>query len=149
MSKIFQLYVWFTIHILKYFYGFSKVPTKLFISQAFHETGNFSSQVFKENKNLFGMRHPKIRKNYSQGTKHNHAYYSSYFDSIRDYFIRQKVFSISNTSSVKTYVNETVNSNYAEDSGYAFKWLNIYNRIKSPKLFTLFVIVFFYPFSSI
>ena len=126
-----KIWVWLLIHILKQWYGYSAVPTKLLYGQAYHETGNFTSTIFKENKNLFGMRQAKVRKNFATGTAHGHATFGSLFDSVRDYFERQRDFKIPN-SDASGYVEATVKSNYAEDPKYRQKWLNIYNNVAVP-----------------
>ncbi len=59
------------------------------IAQSLLETGHFKSEIFKNNNNLFGMKHPKVRKTFSTGTKNGHASYSSWKDSVRDYKIWQ------------------------------------------------------------
>lgn len=74
------------------------------------------------------MRQAKIRKNYATGTAHGHATFSNLFNSIRDYFERQKNFKIPNIGTAG-YVAATVKSNYAEDKKYAQKWLSIFNTV--------------------
>jgi len=54
---------------------------------AAHETGNFTSAVFRNNNNLFGMRHPTIRQTTSQGDRNGYAWYNSIEDSVRDYLL--------------------------------------------------------------
>lgn len=112
-------------------YGFANISTKLIFAQAVHETGNFTSAVFKENNNLFGMRQAKVRKNYATGTNRAHATFKNHFNSIRDYFERQKNFRIDNTNDTR-FVETTVNSNYAEDANYKSKWIATVNTLKSP-----------------
>ena len=107
------------------------MPTKVIYGQAWHETGNFKSPVFKQNKNLFGMRQAKKRKNFATGENLLHATYGNIKDSVRDYFLRQKDFRIPN-SDISEYVDATVKSGYAEDPLYLSKWLNIINKIKHP-----------------
>lgn len=115
----------------KNLHGFRKVSTKLLYAQTYHETGNFTSKVFKENKNLFGMRQPKKRQTLATGTQHSHATFQSYKDSIVDYFYRQKEFNISNVDDGE-YMLATVKSRYAEDSKYMEKWQAIKDKIKFP-----------------
>lgn len=52
--------------------------------QAILETGNFTSSIFKENNNLFGMKHPVIRETTSKGRNRGHAKYSTWLDSVKD-----------------------------------------------------------------
>jgi len=140
-SKLLSIYIFLSVHILKYVYGFRKISTKLIYAQFYHETANFQSQVFTQNKNVSGMREAKIRKNTALGSRLNHAYYKSVFHSIVDYFLRQKYFNI-NSSNDEQYISSTVNSNYAEDTQYQTKWLNIYRSITYPKLYVLALIPF-------
>lgn len=50
--------------------------------QAYHETGGFKSAIYKDNRNLFGMK--ASTRDYDKGTLHGHAVFTSYDDSIRD-----------------------------------------------------------------
>lgn len=122
---------WYMIWKYKRLAGYTKVPTKVIYAQAWHETGGFKSKIFRENKNLFGMRQAKKRKNLATGELHSHATYRGYKDSIRDYFLRQKNFGIPNVGESE-YIERTVNSNYAEDRLYWSKWLNVIRTIKHP-----------------
>lgn len=53
------------------------------VAQIVHETDFFSSKVFKENNNLFGMK--ENGRGYCQGSKNGHAFYVSKEQSIKDY----------------------------------------------------------------
>jgi uncharacterized FlgJ-related protein len=55
------------------------------LAQAKLESGEFSSRIFKENHNLFGMKEAKVRVNLAQGTQYGHAYYNSWEESVLDY----------------------------------------------------------------
>jgi hypothetical protein len=89
---------------------FTPEMARLLVAQSAHETGNFTSQLFKEQNNLFGMRHPRIRKTYSIGEKNGHAVFASVQDSIKDYKIYHTVFNyLPFYSSVSTFV-EALNS---------------------------------------
>lgn len=130
------------IHIVKQLYGFGKISTNLIYAQSLHETGNFTSAVFKENKNLFGMRQAKRRKNFATGTNRNHATFKTHFDSIRDYFERQKNFRVNNTSDA-LFVETTLSTNYAEDTNYKQKWLATNSSLVSPVSTKTLIILFF------
>lgn len=60
--------------------------------QIFLETGNLSSKICIENRNLFGMRMPSVRETTAIKKQHGHALYSNYIMSIEDYAIWQKRF---------------------------------------------------------
>lgn len=138
-----NLKLWLYISALKFYYGFSAISTALIYAQAKHETGNFNSKIFHENNNLFGMRQAKIRKNYATGTNRNHAIYKNLFDSVRDYFERQKNFRISNTNDSE-FIASTVKSNYATDKKYKEKWLAVRQGVKPPFNFTVLLALFFF-----
>ena len=55
------------------------------LAQAKLETGNFTSRIFKENHNLFGMKEARVRLNLAEGTQYSHAYYNDWEDSLMDY----------------------------------------------------------------
>lgn len=55
------------------------------LAQSIIETGHFTSTIFMENHNLFGMREPRIRITTAIGTHRNHAYYNSWVESLFDY----------------------------------------------------------------
>lgn len=57
---------------------------KLLVAQAAHETGDFTSEVMKNNNNAFGMKHPKMRTTTSLNEKNGYANYSKLADSIED-----------------------------------------------------------------
>ena len=74
------------------------------------------------------MRQAKSRKNFATGTANHHATFSSLFNSVRDYFERQKYFKVPN-GTAEEYISGTVKSNYAEDGAYFQKWRNIYQNV--------------------
>ena len=55
------------------------------LAQAKLESGDFSSRIFKENHNMFGMKEARVRVNLAKGTQFGHAYYNSWEESILDY----------------------------------------------------------------
>ena len=59
------------------------------LAQSKLETGNYSSKIFKENNNLFGMKEARVRIHTSKGTQFNHAYYSHWRESVYDYAFYQ------------------------------------------------------------
>ncbi len=124
-------------------YGFGKISTSLIYAQAYHETGDFKSTMFVDQKNLFGMRHPSRRKTFSQGSKRAHAYFKTHWDSIRDYFERQKNFRI-NSENDQEFMTSTVASNYAEDPKYLQKWQNTVKTLKTPINGLFIGILFFF-----
>lgn len=59
------------------------------MAQARIETGHFTSKVFRENNNLFGMKLPRQRSTTAIGEQYNHATYTSWRQSVIDYKIWQ------------------------------------------------------------
>jgi hypothetical protein len=105
------------------FPSYWKVPTSLVYAQAVHETGLFTSPIFKEGNNLFGMKTPSQRNNHI-GSIGDFAKFPSHWVSIKDYFQRQEVFGVKG-GSVEEYTTRTLDSNYAGGSStYLGKWLN-------------------------
>jgi hypothetical protein len=67
-----------TIACLKFAY-----PEVVFM-QARIESGNFTSKVFRDNNNMFGMRLPRIRPTLAVGERYGYAVYASWRDSVID-----------------------------------------------------------------
>lgn len=91
--------------------------------QALLETGRFSSRIFRENYNLFGMKHPKTRPTTSTGSKYRHAAYSGFIYSILDYKHWQ-AFVLRNRVKPKDnheYIQFLKLVRYAEDPNYGKK----------------------------
>jgi len=98
------------------------VPPELIVGQAALETGNFTSAILRENRNLFGLKLPKVRPTLATGENRGHATFSTVEDSVRDYILRQRNFSIPDTSNATEYMRATVASGYATDPDYLRKW---------------------------
>lgn len=123
------------IAIAQLFKGYWKTNPFAIYAMAKHETGNFTSNIFKENKNFFGMKQSRSgapETNYEVGTARGHAKYTSLWHAIFDFFGRQNYFKISG-GTTEEYFRNTVNSGYAEDPNYLKKWLRHYDEIKKSK----------------
>lgn len=85
-------------------------------AQAELETGGFTSKVFKENNNLFGMKEAKSRVNTASGTQYNHAYYETWMESVYDYAFYSSSYlrKIQNEDDYFEYLSKS----YAEDGRY-------------------------------
>jgi hypothetical protein len=92
-----------------------KFPYIVF-AQAKLETGNFTSKVFRENNNCFGMREAKQRITTSQGTENNHAYYHTWYESVLDYSFYQCRY-LSNIQTEEQYF-QYLSQSYAENPNY-------------------------------
>jgi len=62
------------------------------LAQAIIESGTFTSKICKENNNLFGMREARLRISNNLGTKHGHAVYKNWMESVVDYALYQATY---------------------------------------------------------
>lgn len=103
------------------------------LAQAKIETGNYTSKVFKNNNNLFGMKQARSRATTAKGTAFNHALYSSWEESVIDYALYSASY-MSKIKSEKEYLARLGRS-YAQDPMYVIKLKAL---IEKEKLKTLF-----------
>ena len=91
----------------------------IILAQSYQETGHYSSTIFRENSNLFGMKEATIRTNLAKGTNRGHAYYDTWQDSLIDYAL----YSATYLSDIKTEGEyfEYLRQNYAEDPTYVIR----------------------------
>lgn len=88
------------------------------LSQARLETGNFTSAIFKENHNLFGMKMAELRPTSAIGIKRGHASYTNWKESVVDYALFQS-FIISRLKTVsKAAYRQHIQKHYSETSDY-------------------------------
>lgn len=87
------------------------------LAQAKIESGNYTSKVFKENNNLFGMKEPNVRTTTALGTKNSHAYYLDWVSSVYDYAMFQNN-RMQGIDSESEYYAKLADG-YAADSTYA------------------------------
>ena len=65
--------------------GYSPRMARMIAAVSRHETGNYSSAVFREFNNMFGMRFPRVRKTTAtHESDSKYSVYSSPADSVRD-----------------------------------------------------------------
>jgi len=97
-------------------YGLGLTMSRYLTAQAAHETGNFTSKIFKENNNLFGMKHPAIRQTTSIGEKKGYASYTSIESSIEDMalYLKSRGY-LSNYTTIGAYVKALKEKSYFED----------------------------------
>lgn len=89
------------------------------LAQAKIETGHFTSKIFRENHNLFGMKLPKQRETTAVGEQYNHARYTSWKQSVIDYKIWQDAV-LTKVKSKRAYL-KYLSENYAQDKKYIHK----------------------------
>jgi flagellum-specific peptidoglycan hydrolase FlgJ len=86
------------------------------VAQSRLETGNYTSKVFREGRNLFGMKLPERRETTAVGEHRNHAKYTSWVSSVDDYKIWQSNV-LAKVRSKKQYL-AYIGKNYAENPKY-------------------------------
>ena len=96
------------------------------LAQAKLESSNFSSPIFLENNNLFGMKEAKVRANLAIGTKRSHAFYKNWKDSLLDYALYYSTY-LSKIRTESEYF-EYLNQSYAQDPNYVVKLKNIIRK---------------------
>ena len=95
--------------------GMTDQQAQYALAQSAFETGNWTSKIFIENHNLFGMKFPKIRETTAIGEKYGHAVYNSVQDSVRDYILYLKYFDYPEQyNSAKEFVNLLKEKGYFE-----------------------------------
>ena len=95
--------------------GFTEDMAKLIVAQAGFETGNFTSVIFKENNNLFGMKLAKVRKTTAIGENRGHAVYRNLEECVKDYWLYSRALGyLSNYSSIVNFVRALVQKKYFE-----------------------------------
>lgn len=89
------------------------------LAQSKIETGHYSSRIFRENHNLFGMREARTRIKTAKGTQYSHAYYENWRESVYDYAFYQCRYlgRITDEEEYLTYLSQS----YAEDPNYISK----------------------------
>ena len=92
---------------------------EIVLAQAKIETGNFTSVIFIENNNLFGMKLPERRRTTAIGENRNHAKYTDWIQSIKDYKLWQDQM-IHKAPTKRSYLSY-LRRNYAEDKNYIKK----------------------------
>jgi uncharacterized FlgJ-related protein len=101
--------------------GMKFIPVVL--AQARLESGYYSSSIFRENNNLFGMKVARIRRTTNIGEHRGHALFKSWKDSVLDYLYYQKTY-LYHAENQEEYLGYLAN-NYAEDPSYVHKLKNI------------------------
>lgn len=96
------------------------------LAQSYIETGNYTSKIFRENHNLFGMKEARVRIKTAKGTQYSHAYYENWRESVYDYAFYQCRY-LSRIKSEEEYLNY-LSESYAEDPNYVSKIRNLINK---------------------
>jgi uncharacterized FlgJ-related protein len=104
--------------LLSYIKQLNIAHTKIVLTQAKLESGNFKSSIFKSNNNIFGMRYPERRQTTAIGINKNHSVYSSWRKSVEDYKIWQDTYA-KKYKTKRQYLKYL--ASYAEDKQYINK----------------------------
>ena len=98
--------------------GVGETLSHIILAQAKHESANFTSVIFEENWNPFGMKQARVRETTCVGTSRGHGVYLSLSDAVIDYVLYMKARNIPlEGKSVKSYVMILKSKGYFED-GY-------------------------------
>ena len=103
------------------------------LAQAKLESSTFSSNIFRYNHNLFGMKEAKQRITTAVGTSRNHAYYADWIESVYDYAFYQASY-LGDIKTEEEYFRY-LGHRYAQDPNYVSK---LKNMIEKEKLKTKF-----------
>ncbi len=101
------------------------------LAQAKLETANFTSDIFRNNHNLFGMKEAKTRPTTNLGVKRGHAYYKNWESSVEDYAYWQASSGFAKVTSDEAYYNLLNQKRYAEDPNYISKVKPLANKYRS------------------
>ena len=96
--------------------------------QSIIESGNYTSKIFLENNNPFGMKLSWNRATTALGIKNGYAYYSNLRDAIIDYAFMQSSYYRSAKTEEDYYL--LLQKSYAEDKEYINKVRKIANKLK-------------------
>lgn len=96
-------------------------------SQAIIESGNFTSNIWKENNNMFGMKMPERRATLAIGINKGHSVYRNWKECIIDYALFQSSY-LRGLSEEEYFVK--IGNSYAEDGSYEKKIREAKNQHK-------------------
>lgn len=96
---------------------------RVVLAQAFLESGYFTSAIFLENNNMFGMKCARRRMTTHQGERRGHAYFATWQDCVMDYAYFQNTYAYHIDTEEEYF--EYLSDNYAEDPSYVYKLKDI------------------------
>jgi hypothetical protein len=94
--------------------GFNSRFSQWITSQSAHETANFSSDIYNNNFNAFGMKYQGQKT--ALGEKDGYAYYNSYADSVKDYRRLYKSYGLVVIDTIEGFAIVLKNKKYFEAS---------------------------------
>ena len=101
--------------VLNYIYEMRIDHPYIVYAQAIKETGTFTSDIFKENHNIFGMKLPERRSTVVVGINRGHAVYLNWKMSVIDYALFQEAY-MRNLSEDEYFAK--LGKIYAQDKNY-------------------------------
>lgn len=102
------------------------LPYNVLKSQAILETGNFTSNIYKENNNYFGMKLPRIRKTHADGENRGHATFPLKIDSITDYFLWLEYNNIDYNGDPYAFMRKVQQKGFNPSHTYPDTWYKVY-----------------------
>lgn len=119
--------------LIDYLKELNVMHPEIVLAQAEWESANFTSQVFKENNNLFGMKQAMFRATTAMGTQYNHAYYKNWKDCVLDYALYQNSYlrTLDTAEEYFSYLQQY----YATDPNYVVAVRKLINRENLAKYF--------------
>jgi hypothetical protein len=78
--------------LVKYVYSLNVRFPHIILAQAHLESGKFTSGIFVNNNNLFGMRQARLRPTTNKGSRNGFAKYDHWRDSVMDYILYYAVY---------------------------------------------------------
>lgn len=119
--------------LLPYLYGYNKATTEALFKQAWAETGDFSSDLFKYCNNAYGMRVPNTREwlgvsSYTTPTNGTFSVYSSVTCSLLDRILLDKYNKTKTNTDFHSYLEEVIeDKNYLPVEEHSIYWTLIQN----------------------
>jgi flagellum-specific peptidoglycan hydrolase FlgJ len=99
-------------------------------AQAILESSHFKSKIYRENNNIFGMKIAKRRTTTSTGSRNGFSVYSSWRESIIDYYYYQEMILSKRKMNREQYFS-FLDKNYAKGQLYSKKLKDIINKYKN------------------
>lgn len=103
------------------------------LAQSMLETGNYQSDIFRQNHNLFGMKVARRRVCTALGSNLGHAYYENWVESVYDYAFYQSAYLRDLTNEDRYF--KYLSANYAQDPNYVKKLKRIIRKNDLKQLF--------------
>jgi uncharacterized FlgJ-related protein len=118
-------------NLLNYIIKIDICYPRVVMAQAQIETGHFTSKIFKDNNNLFGMKYPRQRQTTAIGIINNHSVYENWMSAVDDYKLWQDnmIHRASNKDQYISYLGRS----YAKDKRYTLMIKQIIWKLDSQK----------------